>query len=139
MSGCVSGAVGVGFMERNDNAANRVYAHLALVMSGEHVSSSQERLRLTVAALLYATGETQRDLGGGIGRGQSEVSRRQSGASAWSLDDLDRLSAHFGIAAGDLLCGADHAVAQLPAHRRTAHLGSPQTVIDTPGPGGPRR
>ncbi|MCZ7430134.1 helix-turn-helix domain-containing protein [Streptomyces sp. WMMC1477] len=91
--------------------------------------SSEERLRLTVAALLYATGETQRDLAAGIGRGQSEVSRRQSGAVAWTLEDLDALAAHYGIAVPDLLCGADHAVAQLPARRRADVLGGTQTVI----------
>ncbi|MBB0242873.1 XRE family transcriptional regulator, partial [Streptomyces alkaliphilus] len=30
--------------------------------------STEEQLRLTVAALLFATGETQRELGAGIGR-----------------------------------------------------------------------
>lgn len=101
--------------------------------------SSEEQLRLTVAALLYATGETQTDLGAGIGRGQTEISRRQSGASAWTLTDLDRLAEHYGIPVPDLLCGADHAVAKLPAHRRAAVLGGTQTVIDTPDPGGKKR
>ncbi|MGH3466671.1 MAG: helix-turn-helix domain-containing protein [Thermocrispum sp.] len=101
--------------------------------------SSQERLRLAVAALLYVTGETQRDLAGGIGRGQPEVSRRQSGTSAWTLDDLDRLAAHFGIAAGDLLCGADHAVTQLPTPRRATADGGTQAATSTPDPEGQRR
>lgn len=94
--------------------------------------SSGERLRVTVAALLFAAGETQSDLGRGIGRGQGEVSRRQSGATPWTLADLDALSAHYGIPVPDLLHGADHAVAALPDHRRAATLGGSPTPPAAP-------
>ncbi|MFZ4301952.1 hypothetical protein ACOZE3_29075 [Streptomyces cinereoruber] len=64
-----------------------------------------------------------------VGITQGQVSRKQSGTALWSLDDLDRLSIHYGIPVPDLLCGADHAVRRLPATRRAAHLGGAQTVI----------
>ncbi|MQS06066.1 acyltransferase [Streptomyces alkaliphilus] len=94
--------------------------------------STEEQLRLTVAALLFATGETQRELGAGIGRGQTEISRRQSGATPWTLADLDALAAHYGIPVPDLLCGVDHALSKLPAHRRAATLGGTRATITTP-------
>ncbi|MFI7278614.1 helix-turn-helix domain-containing protein [Streptomyces sp. NPDC049879] len=90
---------------------------------------TEETLRLTVAALLYATGETQADLAAGIGIGQGQVSRRQSGAVAWQLADLDRLARHYGVPVPDLLSGSEHAVRRLPAHRRAAVLGGTQTVL----------
>ncbi|MDT0347738.1 helix-turn-helix domain-containing protein [Streptomyces litchfieldiae] len=93
------------------------------------MSSTEHDLRVTVAALMYATGETQADLGRGIGLGQTQVSRRQAGATSWSLADLDRLAAHYGIPVPDLLAGVDNAVRKLPARRRTAALGGTQTVL----------
>ncbi|MFC8896641.1 helix-turn-helix domain-containing protein [Streptomyces cinereoruber] len=91
--------------------------------------STAAHLRLTVAALLYATGERQADLAAAVGITQGQVSRKQSGTALWSLDDLDRLSVHYGIPVPDLLCGADHAVRRLPVARRAAHLGGTQTAI----------
>ncbi|GAB2891410.1 helix-turn-helix domain-containing protein [Streptomyces mayteni] len=93
------------------------------------MASSGEGVRLAVAALMYATGETQADVARGIGLDQTAISRRQAGTTTWSLTDLDRLAAHYGMHAVDLLCGVDHAVAKLPAHRRAAVLGGTQTVI----------
>ncbi|MFI5621561.1 hypothetical protein [Streptomyces sp. NPDC051567] len=60
-----------------------------------------------------------------------QVSRKQAGGggSSWTLADLDRLSAHYGIPVPDLLCGADHAVTRLPARRRSAVIGGLQTAI----------
>ncbi|MZE55025.1 helix-turn-helix domain-containing protein [Streptomyces sp. SID5770] len=91
--------------------------------------STAAYLRLTVAALMFATGERQGDLADGLGITQGQVSRKQTGSALWSLDDLDRLAAHYGIPVPDLLCGADHAVSRLPATRRAAHLGGAQTTI----------
>ncbi|MGW5531713.1 acyltransferase [Streptomyces xanthochromogenes] len=91
--------------------------------------STEVNLRLTVAALMYATGETQTDLGRGLRLSQGQVSRKQSGAaggSSWTLTDLDRLSAHYGIPVPDLLSGAEHAVSRLPARRRAATIGGTQ-------------
>ncbi|MFD5322270.1 helix-turn-helix domain-containing protein [Streptomyces sp. NPDC127098] len=86
-------------------------------------------LRGTIAALMFATGETQSDLGRGIGLGQTQISRRQAGATPWTLADLDRLAAHYEMQVADLLAGSDHAVRRLPAHRRVDALGGTQSVI----------
>ncbi|MCZ4103549.1 acyltransferase, partial [Streptomyces sp. H39-C1] len=59
-----------------------------------------------------------------------------SGRSMWSLTDLDRLSAHYGVAVPDLLCGMDHAVNKLSPRRRTALVGGTQTVISAGGGAG---
>ncbi|MEW1700617.1 MULTISPECIES: helix-turn-helix transcriptional regulator [unclassified Streptomyces] len=93
------------------------------------MSSTAAYLRLTVSALMYATGERQADLAAGLRITQGQVSRKQGGTALWSLDDLDRLSAHYGIPVPDLVCGADHAVRHLPAARRAAHIGGTQTTI----------
>ncbi|MGD9482892.1 helix-turn-helix domain-containing protein [Streptomyces sp. TRM70308] len=97
------------------------------------MTPTERTLLLTVAALMYATGETQADLGRGLGLSQGQISRKQGGKSLWTLADLDGLSAHYGIPVPDLLCGADHAVARLPARRRAAVLGGTQTLIPHPG------
>ncbi|SEF16566.1 BetR domain-containing protein [Streptomyces sp. 2112.2] len=99
------------------------------------MSSTERHLRLTVAALMYATGETQADLAKGLRLSQGQVSRKQSGkagGSSWTLADLDKLSAHYGIPVPDLLSGSDHAVGHLPGTRRASTLGGTQTTI-TPG------
>ncbi|MFF2527265.1 acyltransferase [Streptomyces liangshanensis] len=93
------------------------------------MTSTEQYLRLTVASLMYATGEDQRTLGAGLRLSQAQISRKQSGRASWLLGDLDRLSAHYGIPVPDLLRGADHAVSRLPAARRAAVIGGAQTVI----------
>ncbi|MFD4377595.1 helix-turn-helix domain-containing protein [Streptomyces sp. NPDC058486] len=75
--------------------------------------SVEESLRLTVAALMTRTGERQGALAAGIGLSQAQVSRKQSGAAHWSLEDVDRLAAHFGLSVLDLLAGPTHAVGVL--------------------------
>ena len=95
------------------------------------MSSTEAHLRVTVAALMYATGETQSDLGRGISLSQGQVSRKQGGGSSWTLGDLDNLSAHYGIPAPELLRGADHAVKLLHPSRRAATIGGIQTTIST--------
>ncbi|WP_052391613.1 helix-turn-helix domain-containing protein [Streptomyces sp. NRRL B-24484] len=92
-------------------------------------TTTEGLLRLSVAALMRATGEQQRDLAAGLGLSQSQVSRKQSGMSSWSLDDLDRLAAHYGVPVLDLLSGPTEAVRRLPAARLTAALGGTQSVI----------
>jgi transcriptional regulator with XRE-family HTH domain len=83
--------------------------------------SLEESLRSTVAALMRATGESQRAVAEVLGLTQTQVSRRQSGTSAWQLDDVDALAAHYGIGALDLLAGPARACEALPdARRRTA-------------------
>jgi transcriptional regulator with XRE-family HTH domain len=64
-----------------------------------------EKLRVTVAALRQAAGQSQADLAAGLGLTQEKVSRRQSGATAWTLDEVDLLAAHFRISVRALLEG----------------------------------
>ncbi|MYU04213.1 XRE family transcriptional regulator [Streptomyces sp. SID8366] len=77
-----------------------------------------ESLRLTVAALMQVTGESQRSVAAVLGLTQTQVSRRQSGAISWSLRDVDILAEHYGIGALDLLAGPTRACEALPADRR---------------------
>ncbi|GAB1332295.1 helix-turn-helix domain-containing protein [Streptomyces sp. NPDC093260] len=93
------------------------------------MSSTEHHVRLTVAALMFATGETQADLADGIGASRGQVSRKQAGASHWTLADLDRLSAHYGVPVPELLRGADHAVRLLPSARRAECIGGTQTTL----------
>ncbi|MEU7134860.1 helix-turn-helix domain-containing protein [Streptomyces sp. NPDC046261] len=78
----------------------------------------EESLRLTVAALMQATGESQRAIASVLGLTQTQISRRQTGAVSWTLDDVDALAAHYGVAALDLLAGPTRACEALPATRR---------------------
>ncbi|ARZ65732.1 XRE family transcriptional regulator [Streptomyces sp. HU2014] len=78
----------------------------------------EESLRLTVAALMQATGESQRAVAAVLGLTQTQISRRQAGATSWSLRDADVLAAHYQIAALDLLAGPTRACEALPAARR---------------------
>ncbi|WP_425580992.1 helix-turn-helix domain-containing protein [Streptomyces thermoalcalitolerans] len=80
--------------------------------------SLDERVRAAVAALLHATGESQTDLAAALGVGQAQVSRRQSGITAWSLTDCDAVAAHYGIDVLELLAGPTRAVESLPRERR---------------------
>ncbi|NBE55685.1 XRE family transcriptional regulator [Streptomyces sp. YC537] len=84
-----------------------------------------ERLRASVTGLMRATGQTQSDLALALGVDQTQVSRRQTGRAAWSLDDCDRLAAHFGIGVLDLLTGPERACARLPRTRRGRRRGVP--------------
>jgi transcriptional regulator with XRE-family HTH domain len=76
------------------------------------------RVRAAVAALMHATGEPQVRLAEVLGVTQAQVSRRQSGAAAWSLEDCDVLAAHYGIDVLDLLAGPTRACEMLPDARR---------------------
>ncbi|MFE1273087.1 helix-turn-helix domain-containing protein [Streptomyces sp. NPDC058758] len=75
--------------------------------------STEESLRLTVAALMTRTGERQAVVAGALGLSQAQVSRKQSGAAHWSLEDVDGLAAHYGVSVLDLLAGPTHAVGVL--------------------------
>ncbi|MFF4407338.1 helix-turn-helix domain-containing protein [Streptomyces sp. NPDC001262] len=80
--------------------------------------SLEESLRLTVAALMQATGDSQRVLAAALGLKQTQVSRRQTGATSWTLRDVDALAEYYEIAALDLLAGPTRACETLPAARR---------------------
>ncbi|MFE5812791.1 helix-turn-helix domain-containing protein [Streptomyces sp. NPDC056479] len=80
--------------------------------------SLEERVRSAVAALLHASAESQTDLAAVLGVSQAQVSRRQSGAAAWSLTDCEVVAAHYGIDVLELLAGPTRATEALPASRR---------------------
>ncbi|MFB8272923.1 acyltransferase [Streptomyces sp. NPDC055955] len=74
---------------------------------------TEELLRLTVTALMSRSGERQGDLAAALGQAQAQVSRKQSGKQHWTLEDVDRLAAHYRIGVLDLLAGPTHAVTVL--------------------------
>ncbi|GAA2238347.1 hypothetical protein GCM10010360_74770 [Streptomyces nogalater] len=108
-------------------------------------STLAERVRAATAALMQTTRESQAQLAAALGVSQTQISRRQSGSAAWSLDDCDALAAHYGIDVLDLLAGPDRACGALPADRRhrprsaparTAEpAGTPEPAHATPAPG----
>ncbi|MFE0132790.1 helix-turn-helix domain-containing protein [Streptomyces sp. NPDC059037] len=77
----------------------------------------EESLRLSVAALMQATGQSQRVVAGVLGLTQAQVSRRQSGASSWTLRDVDVLAGFYGIDVLDLLGGPTRACEALAARQ----------------------
>ncbi|MGN9821887.1 helix-turn-helix domain-containing protein [Streptomyces sp. SD11] len=91
--------------------------------------SSESTLRITVAALMRACGENQTSLAAGLRLTQGQVSRKQNGRATWSLADIDRLSAHYGVPVPDLLCGPTHAVEKLSSRRIANVIGGSQEVI----------
>lgn len=104
------------------------------------VMSTEECLRLTVAALMQLTGERQPDVAMAIGLTQPQLSRRQSGKASWTLSDCDRLAAHWGMSTLDLLSGPTHAAGCLPATRRSTITGTQTTVpVEPPAPHRPGR
>ncbi|MFD9426893.1 MULTISPECIES: hypothetical protein [unclassified Streptomyces] len=60
---------------------------------------------------------------------QSQISRKQSGSAAWSLDDIDPLSVCYGIPVPDLVSGVDRAIHCLPARRRAPMPSAAQLTI----------
>lgn len=70
-----------------------------------------------MSALMSRVGERQGDLAVALGQAQAQVSRKQSGKQHWTLDDVDRLAAHYGLGVLDLLAGPTHAVTALAADR----------------------
>ncbi|KOG31377.1 acyltransferase [Streptomyces resistomycificus] len=73
-----------------------------------------------MATLMHATGESQTDLATALGVSQAQVSRRQAGSAAWSLEDCEAVAAHFGIDVLDLMAGPTQASEALPDARRRA-------------------
>lgn len=71
--------------------------------------STLEALRESVDALLTLTGQKQNQLAEGIDLPNYAVSRRQSGRSPWSFDEVDDIARHFGISTLSLLAGAETA------------------------------
>ncbi|MFF1690740.1 acyltransferase [Streptomyces sp. NPDC058254] len=78
---------------------------------------TEDLLRLTVTTLMSRTGERQGDLAAALGQAQAQVSRKQNGKQHWTLEDVDRLAAHYGLGVLDLLAGPTHAVTALASGR----------------------
>jgi transcriptional regulator with XRE-family HTH domain len=91
-----------------------------------------ERVRAAAAALMQITGESQADLAAALGVSQTQISRRQSGSAAWSLNDCEALAAHYGIDALDLLAGPTRACDTLPPHRRRPPAPAPRRTTPAP-------
>lgn len=94
--------------------------------------STEETLRLTVAALMQLTRERQPDVAAAIGLTQPQLSRRQSGKASWTLSDCDRLAAHWGMPTLDLLAGPTHAAGCLPAARRPTASAQTAVLMESP-------
>jgi hypothetical protein len=73
------------------------------------MGSTLETLRVTVAALRQVSGQSQAEVAAGVGLTQEKVSRRQSGATPWTLDEVDALAGHFRIPVLALLAGPTRA------------------------------
>ncbi|MGY0466893.1 acyltransferase (plasmid) [Kitasatospora sp. cg17-2] len=100
--------------------------------------STLETLRLTVAALRQRTKESQAELAEGIGLTQDKVSRRQSGAQPWGLDEVDALARHWGLAPLDLLAGPTRAAQAMTwPPGAAAPQQQPTDVPDTSTPAAP--
>ncbi|MGW0761978.1 helix-turn-helix domain-containing protein [Streptomyces sp. NPDC002814] len=98
-----------------------------------------ERVRATTAALMQITGESQADLATALGVSQTQISRRQSGSAAWSLNDCEALAAHYGIDVLDLLAGPTRACDALaPARRPTPRTTTPHHTSTAPAQGTPQ-
>lgn len=93
------------------------------------VMSLSERVRAAVAGLMHSTGDSQANLAAVLGVSQGQVSRRQSGAAAWSLDDCEALAMHYGIDVLDLFAGPTRACEALIERQRTAAM--PQRAMLT--------
>ncbi|WP_329501464.1 hypothetical protein [Kitasatospora herbaricolor] len=93
--------------------------------------STLQTLRITVAALRQVTEETQGQLAAGIGLTQEKVSRRQSGATVWTLDDVDALAAHWGLDVLDLLAGPTRATEAYSTRHRPGPAATAQPLPAT--------
>lgn len=59
----------------------------------------------TVRHLMLRTGDNQEDLGKVLGINRVGVSNRLAGKARWTLDDVEKLAAHWDVRAADLLLG----------------------------------
>lgn len=82
------------------------------------MTSTQNRLRATLAALMQVTGESHEDLGRALRVSQATISRKQGRQSRWTLDDCDAIAKHYEISIGDLLSSTDNALNALERNRR---------------------
>ncbi|MFD4483472.1 acyltransferase [Streptomyces sp. NPDC058471] len=102
--------------------------------------STEDLLRLTVTTLMSHTGQRQGDLAAGLDLAQTQVSRKQSGKLHWSLADVDKIAAHYGIGVLDLLAGPTQAVTALAGGSGAAVQSSlslpeaPAVPVRTPAP-----
>lgn len=79
---------------------------------------SAEQLRLTLLKLMGFYQEHQPDVATALKASQGTVSNKLRGRTKLTLDDLDRLAAHYGITPADLLSGPEVAVTKSLAAKR---------------------
>ncbi|MEV7929071.1 helix-turn-helix transcriptional regulator [Kitasatospora sp. NPDC088779] len=96
--------------------------------------STLETLRLTIAAIRQRTGESQRELATALDLTQDKISRRQSGAQPWSLDEVDALARHWGMGPLDLLAGPTHAAQSMTWPPGTAAPAPVPATFTAPAP-----
>lgn len=92
----------------------------------------QDNVSRVVKTLLTAHAQTQGDIAESLGMTQAAVSNKIAGKTRWSLDDIERLSAHFGVPAPVLLDDARNLIGgdahrpprstSLPARRPASRL-----------------
>jgi transcriptional regulator with XRE-family HTH domain len=68
-------------------------------------ASLQEVITRVVRFLMTDFGRTQANVATALGVSQPQVSQRLLGKTAWSIEDLDRLSAYFGVTVAELVGG----------------------------------
>ncbi|MEV6486991.1 helix-turn-helix transcriptional regulator [Streptomyces sp. NPDC051576] len=94
-----------------------------------------ESVRAAAAALMRITGESQTDLAAALGVSQTQISRRQSGSAAWSLNDCEALAAHYGVDVLDLLAGPTRACDALAPQRRSTTRTAAEPTAPAPAQG----
>lgn len=72
---------------------------------GVAMDDTQERIGESVRALAAAFRERQEDLAAVLGISQVSTSKKFRGLTRWSLDDLQALSAHYGVTLEQLTAG----------------------------------
>lgn len=96
-------------------------------MSARQRSERHEQISDTTLLLLRRCGESITDLAASLGQDRTNISAKVHGSRLWTVDDLDRIAAHFGISLLELLAGTQVALDALP-HQRRASTGR-QTAL----------
>lgn len=63
----------------------------------------QDAVNTSVLLHLTLNRQSRKDLALALGVTPGAISHRLSGLTRWSLDDLEKLAAHFGVSPADLL------------------------------------
>ncbi|MFH8260506.1 hypothetical protein [Streptomyces roseolus] len=84
---------------------------------GEH--AALDDVRAIIRHITSLTHETNVDLGKAISMSPALVGRRQSSQSKWSVDELARVAAHWGLDLWCLFTDVDRVMHELPQDRVT--------------------